>query len=197
MRNKPFPYYDELCFIFRKNKGNHKIVEDGLDANRGVEIYETSDYAGHMSKEVEQIKVLENENNESDHEEVNGHKENDMSADDDLNDDDVSKKGESIQSCSTGTEGLVKIIEVLLKKQEEQFSLLAGVVGREAAADKAAADKRGRLNGELKRIPNLSLQARLRAASVIVGDPAKLDLFYSFSNEERKEWVSMLLSGLI
>ena len=60
-------------------------------------------------------------------------------------------------------EGLVKIIEVLLKKQE-QFSLLKGLVGREVEEDKAAADKRGRLNGELKRIPNLSLEARLRGS---------------------------------
>lgn len=116
LRNKPFPYYDELCLIFGKHRGN-----------RAVKTYETSDYTGHMSK------------------------------------------------------------------QEEQFSVLVGIV----AAVKGVADKRTKLNGELKKIPNLSLQARLRAASVIVGDSAKLDLFYSLSNEERKEWVSMLLSGLI
>ncbi|KVH95664.1 hypothetical protein Ccrd_002273 [Cynara cardunculus var. scolymus] len=185
----------------------------------------TSENAGHMSRD-EQFnpiyrtngKVLENENNESDHEEANNHKGNDMAVDD-SNDDDVlvddvvgtpmqmhgcstspqvtNKKAQSIGSWSTGMEALAKIFDTMLKRHEEQFSLLAGLVGREVAADKAAADKRARLNGELKRIPNLSLQARLRAASVIVSDPAKLDLFYSLSNEERKEWVSMLLSGLI
>ncbi|KAJ0728592.1 hypothetical protein HanLR1_Chr07g0243381 [Helianthus annuus] len=50
LRNKQFPYYDELCFIFGKHRGNHRIVEDASDANRAVETYETGEYAGHMSK---------------------------------------------------------------------------------------------------------------------------------------------------
>ncbi|KAJ0446370.1 putative Myb/SANT-like domain-containing protein [Helianthus annuus] len=200
LRNKPFPYYDELCFIFGKHRGNHRIVEDASDANRAVETYETSEYVGHMSKH-KQFKVSVND-------EANGHKGDDMAADDDSNDNDnddlsiddathaANKKGHS-SNWSSRTEGLVKIIEALIKKQDEQFSVLVGIVGIDVATDKAAADKRTKLNGELKKIPNLSLQARLRAASVIVGDSAKLDLFYSLSNEERKEWVSMLLSGLI
>ncbi|KAI3713866.1 hypothetical protein L1987_72453 [Smallanthus sonchifolius] len=204
LRNKPFPYYVELCLIFGKHRGNHKIVEDASDGNRAVETYETSDYAGHMSKH-KQYKVSENENHEFGHEEANGRKGNDMAAADESNDDVsidddatrvANKKGES-SNWSSGMEGLVKIIEALIKRQEEQFSVLLGIVGVDVAADKAAADKRTKLNGELKKIPNLSLQARLRAASVIVGDSAKLDLFYSLSNDERKEWVSMLLSGLI
>ncbi|PWA65885.1 hypothetical protein CTI12_AA331530 [Artemisia annua] len=144
LRNKPFPYYNELCLLFGKNRGQNKNDIDSSDNNRPLEMYEISDSKG-------------NENNESDHEETNSHH----------------------------------------NKKIEQFSLLKGLLGREVEADKAAADKRGRLNGELKRIPNLSLQARLRVASVIVGDSAKLDFFCSLSNEERKEWVSMLPSGPI
>ncbi|KAK9052720.1 hypothetical protein SSX86_029350 [Deinandra increscens subsp. villosa] len=204
LRNKPFPYYDELCLIFGRNRGNQKIVEDASDGNRVVETYETSEYAGHMSKHKH---VKENEIREFDLEEANGHKGNDDMAGDDSNDgdddvsiDDVTRaantKGQS-SNWSSQMEGLVKIIEALIRKQEEQFSVLVGVAGLDVAVDKAAAVKRTKLNGELKKIPNLSLQARLRAASVIVGDSAKLDLFYSLSNEERKEWVSMLLSGLI
>ncbi|KAI7748875.1 hypothetical protein M8C21_032796 [Ambrosia artemisiifolia] len=204
LRNKPFPHYDELCLIFGKQRGNHRIVDDASDANRAVETYEASDYAGHMSKH-KRFKESENETRESDHGEANGLKGDDVAAEDDSDDDDVSigdarnidnRKGQS-SNWSSRTEGLVKLIEALIKKQDEQFSILVGMVGVHVAADKAAVDKRTKLNGELKRIPNLSLQARLRAASVIVGDYAKLDLFYSLSNEERKEWVSMLLSGLI
>ncbi|KAL8267084.1 hypothetical protein R6Q59_004428 [Mikania micrantha] len=205
LRNKPFPYYDELCLIFGKSRGNHKIVEDASDGNRVVETYETSDYAGHVSKH-KRYKVSQNDNHEFDHEEANGCTKNDMAADDDSHEDadDVSiddatcvaNKGQS-SNLSSRMEGLVKIIEALIKKQEGLFSVLMGMMGIDVVADKAVADKRTKLNGELKKIPNLSLQARLRAASVIVGDSAKLDLFYSLSNEERKEWVSMLLSGLI
>ncbi|XP_076905734.1 uncharacterized protein At2g29880-like [Bidens hawaiensis] len=203
LRNKPFPHYDDLRLIFGKHRGNHKIVGDASDADRAAETYETSDYVDHMSI-YEQFKVSGNENHEFDHEEGDGHKANDMAAGDDSDDDmsiDVAahaanRKGQG-SNWSSRTEGLVKIIEALIKKQEEQFSVLVGIVGVDVAADRAAADKRTKLNGELKKIPNLSLQARVRAASVIVGDSAKLDLFYSLSNEERKEWVSMLLSGLI
>ncbi|KAM0048921.1 putative dedicator of cytokinesis [Helianthus debilis subsp. tardiflorus] len=75
LRNKPFPYYDELCFIFGKHRGNHRIVEDASDANRAVETYETCEYAGHMSKH-KQLKVSVND-------EANGHKGDAMAADDD------------------------------------------------------------------------------------------------------------------
>lgn len=92
---------------------------------------------------------------------------------------------------------LANIFGTFLEKYQEHLSLLGEVLGREAAAEKRAGEKRARLNGELSKLPNLNLQTRLRAASLIVTDPAKLDLFYSLSEEERREWVSMLLSGLI
>ncbi|CAI9275129.1 unnamed protein product [Lactuca saligna] len=226
LRNKPFPYYDELCLIFGKTRGNHKTVEDASNGNKTLTVYETSDLAFDQAYRSNE-KVLETENHESDHEEGNDHKGDEMGADDlndhdhddddDDNDDDddddasiddiirtpdsANKKkgqgqGQGSGGCMSGME-LAKIFEALLKRNEEQYSILAGLVGREVAADKAAAEKRAGLNGELKRIPNLGLQARLRAASIIVGDQAKLDLFYSLESEERKEWVSMLLSGLI
>ncbi|KAF5815113.1 hypothetical protein HanRHA438_Chr03g0130931 [Helianthus annuus] len=93
-----------------------------------------------------------------------------MAADDDSNDNDddnlsmddathvANKKGHS-SKWSSRTEGLVKIIEALIKKQDEQFSVLVGIVGIDVARDKVAADKRMKLNGELKKKPNLSLQA--------------------------------------
>ncbi|KAH6809931.1 hypothetical protein C2S51_027714 [Perilla frutescens var. frutescens] len=100
-------------------------------------------------------------------------------------------------SGSSGLGELAKIFGTFLEKYQEHLSLLGEIVGKEAAAEKRAGEKRSRLNGELSKLPDLNLQARLRAASLIVTDPAKLDLFYSLSKEERREWVSMLLTGLI
>ncbi|GKC60773.1 hypothetical protein Tco_1088371, partial [Tanacetum coccineum] len=131
-----------------------KNIEDASDAYRPLDIYETSDSKA-------------SENNESAHEEANGHKRNGMAAGNSHDDDDVGTKistqaaNEKGRSRSSGMEGLVHIIEVLLEKQEEQFSVLNGLVGREVEANKAAADRRGRLNGELKRIPKLALKERL------------------------------------
>lgn len=109
----------------------------------------------------------------------------------------LNKKNHNSDSRSSELGELAKIFGTFLDKYQEHLSLLAEIVGRESAAEKIAGEKRARLNGELKKLPNLNLQARLRAASLIVTDPAKLDLFYSLSKEERREWVSMLLTGLI
>lgn len=92
---------------------------------------------------------------------------------------------------------VVKILDTFLKRYEEQFNLLCGHVGQQAAVDKALAEKRENLNGELMKLPNLSLQARLRAATRIICDPPKLDLFYSLTGDDRREWVSMLLAGIL
>ncbi|KAL4570157.1 hypothetical protein LXL04_025808 [Taraxacum kok-saghyz] len=204
LRNKPFPYYDELCMIFGKTRGNnHKPGEDSSNGKRALAVYEGSELGFDPEKVVET-------KHESDHEDGNNH-DHDGDDDDDDNDEDeddddvmvtpevgIKKKsgGQGSGSCTSGME-MGKVFEALMKRNEEQFGILAGIVGRGVAADKAAAEKRAGLNGELKRIPNLGMQARLRAASIIVGDHAKLDLFYSLESEERKEWVSMLLSGLI
>lgn len=224
LRSKSFPYYDELRAIFGKNRGNQKCLENASDAEKALDVEKLNDYAGNMIV-TEGFNTMKrssgngNLSNEPEHEEANNHTENDMGAgesnDDEVSIDDVEgaqlqmqggststknadkKRTRSSESWSSGLEGVAKMFGTLLEKHEEQFSLLVGLVGREVAADKAIAGKRARLNGELKIIPNLSLQARLRAASMIVSDPPKLDLFYSLSNDERKEWVSMLLSGLI
>ncbi|PWA93043.1 hypothetical protein CTI12_AA075910 [Artemisia annua] len=60
LRNKPFPYYNELCLPFGKNRGQNKNDIDSPDNNRPLEMYEISDSKG-------------NENNESDHEKANSH----------------------------------------------------------------------------------------------------------------------------
>ncbi|KAK6160275.1 hypothetical protein DH2020_003656 [Rehmannia glutinosa] len=109
----------------------------------------------------------------------------------------LNKKSCKSESGSSELGQLAKIFGTFLEKYQEHLSLLGEIIGRETAAEKIAGEKRANLNGELTKLPNLNLQARLRAASLIVSDPAKLDLFYSLSKEERREWVSMLLSGLI
>ncbi|KAI3467597.1 hypothetical protein Pfo_024260 [Paulownia fortunei] len=109
----------------------------------------------------------------------------------------LNKKSCNSDSGSSELGELAKIFGTFLEKYQEHLSLLAEIIGRETAAEKIAGEKRARLNGELTKLPNLNLQARLRAASLIVTDSAKLDLFYSLSKEERREWVSMLLTGLI
>lgn len=109
----------------------------------------------------------------------------------------ASKKRRNSRDRSHGFGEVAKVFGTFLDKYDKQFNLLFELVGRQTTADKTSAERRANLNGELKKIASLSLQARLRAATLIVGDPPKLDLFYSLASDERREWVSMLLSGLI
>ncbi|KAL3501126.1 hypothetical protein ACH5RR_035575 [Cinchona calisaya] len=103
----------------------------------------------------------------------------------------------SSNRMSSEVREMTKIFGSFLRKYEGHFSLLVEMLRKDSAADKVTTEKRAGLNGELRKLPNLNLHARLRAATLIVSDPARLDLFYSLPEDERKEWVSMLLSGLI
>ncbi|GFY96079.1 hypothetical protein Acr_11g0003850 [Actinidia rufa] len=56
--------------------------------------------------------------------------------------------------------------------------------------------QRRQVNAELSQLP-LDSNQRLRAASMIVQEAERIDLFFSLSQEEKVEWVFMLLSGYI
>ncbi|KAK6160278.1 hypothetical protein DH2020_003659 [Rehmannia glutinosa] len=221
LRNKQFPYYNDLHVLFG-NRGTRKGVNNELDSDKvfvdndnnattlmvdDIEEDDRVNYEafqnGSFDKEVDpraqnniykkrktQRDIIKNISNSimlPDHEKAS-----------DRSDDSTGTNRSDDENLSAdATRQLAKIFGTFLEKYQEHLSLLGEIIGRETAAEKIAGEKRANLNGELTKLPNLNLQARLRAASLIVSDPAKLDLFYSLSKEERREWVSMLLSGLI
>ncbi|GMQ10943.1 hypothetical protein CsSME_00053748 [Camellia sinensis var. sinensis] len=52
------------------------------------------------------------------------------------------------------------------------------------------------VNGELAKL-RLNTNDRLRAATLIVKDAKRGDLFFSFLEEEKIEWVCLLLAGCV
>ncbi|THF99282.1 hypothetical protein TEA_028163 [Camellia sinensis var. sinensis] len=52
------------------------------------------------------------------------------------------------------------------------------------------------VNGELVKLP-LNTNDRLRVATLIVKDAEMVDLFFSFPEEEKMEWVCLLLVGCV
>ncbi|CAL5428121.1 unnamed protein product [Camellia sinensis] len=52
------------------------------------------------------------------------------------------------------------------------------------------------VNGELSKLP-LNSNDRLRAATLIVKDAERVDLFFSLPEEEKMEWVCLLLGGYV
>ncbi|THG04911.1 hypothetical protein TEA_005729 [Camellia sinensis var. sinensis] len=52
------------------------------------------------------------------------------------------------------------------------------------------------VNGELAKL-RLNTNDRLRAATLIVKDAERVDLFFSLPEEEKMEWVCLLLAGCV
>ncbi|KAA8529641.1 hypothetical protein F0562_034259 [Nyssa sinensis] len=198
LRNKPFPYYDDLCIIFGKNRANFKGVEnasggkelDCEEANNNAEPMMGVDGSNGMNRaNGKHVKNAFGLGKKLANMEANDNAVNAMGTNE-PNEVDVSvdnleaiqmplqgastsathpskKRSRSSDSWSSGLGEVTKMFGTFLEKYEQQFSLLVRLLGRQEAADTAAAEKRARLNGELMKIPNLSLQARLRAASLI------------------------------
>ncbi|KAL7093778.1 hypothetical protein ACP275_11G060800 [Erythranthe tilingii] len=226
LRNKQFPYYNDLHILFG-NRGTRKgvynetdsdkilddevtiaatnfmVVNDTFEEDEEEREYSESYRNRSFATELDLTPNIEHYKKRKSQRDVNvipNHSE-DSAEETNKSDDErqprTSNVGDSNKkSCNSECE-LAKVFGSFLDKYQEHVSLLSEIIGREKTAEKIVCEKRTRLNGELTKLPNLSLQARLRAATLIVSDSAKLDLFYSLSKEERREWVSMLLTGLV
>ncbi|XP_034686564.1 uncharacterized protein LOC117915103 [Vitis riparia] len=183
LRNKPFPYYDDLCIIFGKNETNGKGVEMATggakalghkvannDEENGIGSGGSSD-TDVLIHDVQSLQVPVQDSSKST----------------------PSKKRKRCGNClSSEAEELTKMLGTFLEQNKGLLAVFTTLLKAKAAA----AEKRAKLNGELMKL-SLNLQARLRAAYMIVCDPAKVDLFFSLPDDEKAEWVSMLLLGLV
>lgn len=183
LRNKPFPYYDDLCIIFGKNETNGKGVEMATggakalghkvannDEENGIGSGGSSD-TDVLIHDVQSLQVPVQDSSKST----------------------PSKKRKRCGNClSSEVEELTKMLGTFLEQNKGLLAVFTTLLKAKAAA----AEKRAKLNGELMKL-SLNLQARLRAAYMIVCDPTKVDLFFSLPDDEKAEWVSMLLLGLV
>ncbi|KAK1376597.1 hypothetical protein POM88_032790 [Heracleum sosnowskyi] len=195
--------------VVRTESGGRKIVCEKIDNNARALLVANGSNGGYKGRLVEvEMGLQELEKGRNLEEDViYGFDDVELSSDDaegsQMNIEDGSSSKIRTNRKRRHSDGLyeyqevVKILEAFLKRCEEQFNLLCGHLGQQTAVDKASAEKRKNLNEELMKLPNLSLQERLRAATRIICDPPKLDLFYSLTGDDRREWVSMLLAGIL
>ncbi|KAK6930949.1 Myb/SANT-like domain [Dillenia turbinata] len=195
LKNKVFPYYEDLCIVFGRNRMNGKGAETVMDAveevdgelgNNNIPLMAVAEEAD-VDASQDDAEAAQSASASRPYRKRKRLSASNASLERSISSDDA----------SSGLGEIAKVMKTYLETTSQQFSILSRLLGSQEAAEKDTADRRRKVNGELKRIQNLNLQARLRAASLIVSDPAKVDLFLSLTDDDRREWVSMLLTGLL
>ncbi|GFS37804.1 hypothetical protein Acr_00g0054040 [Actinidia rufa] len=99
---------------------------------------------------------------------------------------------ESTKGISKGLAEMADAFGIMFENTNNRMAEIAHRIGY--AHD--LSQQRRQVNAELSQLP-LDSNQRLRAASMIVQEAERIDLFFSLSQEEKVEWVFMLLSGYI
>ncbi|KAK9181389.1 hypothetical protein WN944_024526 [Citrus x changshan-huyou] len=102
-----------------------------------------------------------------------------------------SRKRGRDEDSEDSVESLKELAILIVREMKESSSRLSRAIGQEIN------DKQVGLNGELKKITSLTTVERLKATTLIARDNAALNGFYSLSDEDRKVWVKLFLSGEI
>ncbi|CAK9174346.1 unnamed protein product [Ilex paraguariensis] len=185
MRDKPWPYYNQWCLIFGKERANGEHAECPVDMVEGLErekAAEDNENVAGMSVGLDDTSVSTSvtQTQNEDAENSQGKKQK-------------RKKASGSDAWAAGLGEMAKALTAFISDSSQKLDIIAQRVGY--AHD--AAEARRRVNGELERIEGLARVERLRAGSMIVGDPQKVDYFFSLSDCDKAEWVRLLLSGLL
>ncbi|KAF5947713.1 hypothetical protein HYC85_013670 [Camellia sinensis] len=177
IRNVLFLYYEDWVILFGKDRATRVLAEGPID------IVDTLEKEDQTTEECYTPIV-------------------------DLPDCSLSASGTPCNQCGSGTtskkkaretEGIAKgLVDMAVefgsffKKTNTTMEEIAHRIGY--AHDLSQARKL--VNGELVKLP-LNTNDRLRAAALIVKDVEMVDLFFSFPEEEKMEWVCLLLVGCV
>ncbi|KAF7130245.1 hypothetical protein RHSIM_Rhsim10G0097900 [Rhododendron simsii] len=193
MRNKPFAYYDDWLTLFGKDRANGNLAEGP----------------------VETVAAMVGEKSTTDQEYYSPVMDFSLGGDTELplgrgtefsvphNTPESAAPSSSIMvgkkraraddEISKGLSNMVEAFGTFFKDANTTMAEIAHRVGY--AHD--LSNTRGLVNDALTELP-LDCTDRLKAASMIVDKPQRVDLFFSLKKEEDKvEWVNLLLSGLV
>ncbi|GFY94963.1 hypothetical protein Acr_10g0003480 [Actinidia rufa] len=102
------------------------------------------------------------------------------------------KRGRAAEGISKGLADMADAFGIMFENTNNRMAEIAHRIGY--AHD--LSQQRRQVNAKLSQLP-LDNNQRLRAASMIVQVAQSIDLLFSLSQEEKVEWVFMLLSGYI
>ena len=95
------------------------------------------------------------------------------------------KRGRVVEGISKGLVDMADALGIMFENTNNRMAEIAHRIGY--AHD--LSQQRRQVNAELSQLP-LDSNRRLRAATMIVQDAERIDLFFSLSQEEKVEWGS-------
>ena len=81
----------------------------------------------------------------------------------------------------------------LIEQHNEQMTLLVGRIGYEHDLF----EQRGKIKAKLMKMTHLSVRDRIKVVKLIVREKKNIDLFFSYVDEEKVEFVDMLIHANI
>ncbi|KAI8003217.1 hypothetical protein LOK49_LG08G03415 [Camellia lanceoleosa] len=186
MRNRPFPFYEDWLILFGKDRATGELAEDPADAVAAME----KEDAHATTEEGEQSPVEQFSMNMGD-------TDYSMSTAGNVpNRADSTKTG---KKRARPTEGIPTELSEMAKNLGsfiENTNTTMVEIAHRIGYSHDLSQQRRLVNAELLKLPMSNTQ-RLMAASMIVKDEDKVDLFFSLDENDKMEWVSLLLEGHI
>ncbi|KAF5933460.1 hypothetical protein HYC85_029631 [Camellia sinensis] len=186
MRNRPFPFYEDWLILFGKDRATGELAEDPADAVAAME----KEDANATTEEGEQSPVEQFSMNMGD---------TDYSMSTAGN---VPNRADSVKTGkkrARPTEGIPTELSEMAKNLGsfiENTNTTMVEIAHRIGYSHDLSQQRRLVNAELLKLPMSNTQ-RLMAASMIVKDEDKVDLFFSLDENDKMEWVSLLLEGHI
>ncbi|XP_028052517.1 uncharacterized protein LOC114257008 [Camellia sinensis] len=186
MRNRPFPFYEDWFILFGKDRATGELAEDPADAVAAME----KEDANATTEEGEQSLVEQFSMNIGD-------MDYSMSTSGNIsNCADSTKTG---QKGARPAEGIPTELSEMAKNLGsfiENTNTTMVEIAHRIGYSHDLSQQRRLVNEELLKLP-MSTTQRLMAASIIVKDEDKVDLFFSLDENDKMKWVSLLLEGHI
>ncbi|CAL5329363.1 unnamed protein product [Camellia sinensis] len=186
MRNRPFPFYEDWLILFGKDRATGELAEDPADAVAAME----KEDANATTEEGEQSPVEQFSMNMGD---------TDYSMSTAGNVPNRADSAKTGKKRARPTEGIPTELSEMAKNLGsfiENTNTTMVEVAHRIGYSHDLSQQRRLVNVELLKLPMSNTQ-RLMAASMIVKDEDKVDLFFSLDENDKMEWVSLLLKGHI
>ncbi|KAL5574249.1 hypothetical protein UlMin_023846 [Ulmus minor] len=176
-KTKAFPFYDELCLVFGKDRATGKDAENIVDAAEEIQRSgENNDMSEDNINNTENMGFADAKNSEF------------MSQ---SRSDGSSKRKKRSKSTNDLEEAIKDAAYAIAKEMKDSSTRLS-----EAMIDKEMNERQMGVNDELMRTTWLNMLERHKAALLITRDTRTLNAFTSMKDDEKDVWIRALLDGL-
>lgn len=170
MLNKPFPYYEDWLFLFGKDRATGEFAEGPVDAMAAIDLEEGESVEKESAIDCDSVSMNGSPSNPDD----NG-------------------KGKKKSRSAEGMAALVSMAEAMSAHLKETNGTMAEIAHR-IGYDQDLSNARQRVYAELLPL-GFDTHTRMKAAAMIAKDAVQLDLFSGTPEEDKAEWVMLLLGG--